>query len=1517
MKNEKKNKKIPKRKKTLFEKIINGILYFFLGLFVLFAILFGISQTHTFREYLREEIISNVNGSINGELHIGELDGTILTSLILRDVILESEKDTILNCKKIEVLVSPHKLMFDIIYIRKLEITDGSINLIKYENDIMNIAALTAMDESDTTSQEAATDTSDGKPFPYVIQLKDVLFSSVDFSMQRYDKLESTETYTELNFDDLRLDNIEMEVTGFTGFTKNDYALSLKKLAFESNMEGFRNTEIAGLFRLRENNVSIESFLLKNDFSNIIFNIFVNDFNIFEGITLEALKEANIRLGLNALQFNFDNLSTFLEATSFLKGSISAKLFVEGTLDELKINELLIDYQNTSLRGSGMVRDLLKPGKLYISTIFTNSVIKQTDANELLPSFGIPSYKNLPLVKIDTLKYEGYPNDFTSRIKARIGEGAFDVLASMDFTGKEMEYDIELSSQNLNVTPVSSYPMLLNIQRLKVTGEAVDPEKMKTSLSLAADRSTIGGLYYNQISLTTDANDGNISIDALLKTDEQMVNLDTDFYLKGAFAPSYDLYLQLDGINLSQFLDDPELESNINLIVTGKGRNFDYERISGNFAFDIKNSRFGGYDINDINMDVSILAGKNNKKRVNIDSELFEMDVFGEYSYLALADVVTKESMIFVDNLLTKVETYTPFQENEFAPDGSGNVDFIGGSNNALVFASEKFLDVDYKFVLKDLSPLKIFLGENDLSVKGVSTGTVKNDSTGFSLTMDSHIDSLSFGKPDSSFLLKHSQMNIQLNHPLEKTTFDDLKLSLITDIESFQLNESNEEKIIADASFNGQLRNSLFECTFSSTIMKDIFADSKLHLDLTSESIEIAFDSLSVAYFGYRLNNQEPFRIAFNEDDMRIHNFNLHHGLAEATINGYISDTKDHRMQLQLINFDLMEIQQTMLGITDTSLIDAKLSMNGIITGRFEEPVINITMSADSVNYNNVYFGILESTLSYDSLLLTPDISFVSMNDPDKKICSIYGNVPVNLSFENIEQRFSDIEPINITFEADSFNLGLVNNIIPNITDIDGKLFSEMNIYGYYPDLATSGNLQIKNTRFRALDNNLRYGTNIDISLNQDTLSLNSFVLQNVGELPRRGELRGSGQLILDGFTLLSSDVSIEGNLALLSSRSQAASPSLFGDLFVETERPIRFRSYGNVQNLSASIIVNNADLTFMQSQSAYTAGGDKFIYRYIDERVPDHTIVETDSSGGNGITISNNGNGRDNANFNYDVSISIEDEALMTFILSKELNQILVARLAGDVRYMMKNGQQNVQGELQVLEDSRLELFLKNFDAEGSIRFESDVANPNLDITATYSSYVTVSNDDGNDVEELVAVKIKLNGPLNQLTENLNENEDNIALYVGEQNIENDNPASQYDKADAVWFIITGNMRDNTADVTNDAVGSTGYSMAGSLLGGLLNNYLGDIVKSVELRKSGASTNTRFNLSGRFSKIRYSIGGSTNVFQDVSNANIKLEYPIIRNLLLRLERKEATREGNDQAEMINELGLKYRFQF
>ena len=119
-----------KKKRSVFRKIVNGFIIFFIVIVVLLLLFFGFSQTSTFREILRDEIVSRVESEINGHFQIDQIDGTIFTSLILRNTILFRDNDTILTAKYIKIKTSPLQLLLKKIYIRDFEINNARFSLL-------------------------------------------------------------------------------------------------------------------------------------------------------------------------------------------------------------------------------------------------------------------------------------------------------------------------------------------------------------------------------------------------------------------------------------------------------------------------------------------------------------------------------------------------------------------------------------------------------------------------------------------------------------------------------------------------------------------------------------------------------------------------------------------------------------------------------------------------------------------------------------------------------------------------------------------------------------------------------------------------------------------------------------------------------------------------------------------------------------------------------------------------------------------------------------------------------------------------------------------------------------------------------------------------------------------------------------------------------------------------------------------------------------------------------------------
>jgi hypothetical protein len=257
----------------------------------------------------------------------------------------------------------------------------------------------------------------------------------------------------------------------------------------------------------------------------------------------------------------------------------------------------------------------------------------------------------------------------------------------------------------------------------------------------------------------------------------------------------------------------------------------------------------------------------------------------------------------------------------------------------------------------------------------------------------------------------------------------------------------------------------------------------------------------------------------------------------------------------------------------------------------------------------------------------------------------------------------------------------------------------------------------------------------------------------------------------------------------------------------------------------------------------------------------------------------------------------------------------------MQGGLKYSNISGESLAQGSFELMQGSKLEFLGKTFDATGAIRFENDITNPYLDITSTYTADY-INPRDETATPQQVAVKIKIKGPLADLGKNLVNNQESLSIYVGARNIQNDVRETRYDYADAFSFILFGKFKDDLtaqdrAQVSTQAnlVGSTATSFLGSILTNFMNSAVGDLVNNISITQAGYYT--KFSVSGNFKKFRFTLGGTTETFQNISKANFGIIYNFSPKFSIRFDRKDPIVMSFGLDEKVDELALKYKFEF
>ncbi len=1498
-----------KRKRTLLQRIVNVFLYSGIALLILFIVFFSLTQTSFFRNYLKDYVVEKVNDSINGKLSIGTLEGTIFTTLTFRNTVVTMQNDTLLNAGKIEIKTSPLEILLKKIYVRKAEIANADIKFIEDSTGRLNLSRLFKPSPKDTTRSK----------FPFTIIVTDFALNNVNFTLQNYKNTNSAEVYDSLNLNDLRIKNINLGLRASANIASDEFEAELNNLSFTTNLDNFDLKNISGKLKAGRKEIAAENLKIQAGNSEIMLTARLKDYNVFDTTGKSELKNSLAAADIDG-DIDMNDLGKFIPLFRNSAGEVNLSTKLSGRMNDISVGDLELTYLGTHLQTKGWIHNLNETEDLGLKLKFINSFINEPDIVKLLPDLKIPDYDKLGLIKIDTLNFDGAPLDFKANLYLKTGSGDIYAKGNANFKKSLIRYNFDFSTLNFDVSPIFGLSTKLTSHG-KINGAGSSPKDLKADLSFSADGSTISGIKMDSLRLSVNADKKNILYNIKANSDTSTASLSGIFDFTDEKNPGYDIEGTIKNLDYSKIFNDPFNNGNLNFYLNGTGQNLDPDKINLYLSLVVTNSVMNGVKIDSSKVTFNIMSLDNDQKSVNITSDLADISVKGNFSLPKTISLLTDEA-----DLLTKVSNQKIRQLlGQDTAAANPQIKKAGLLKNKKIIS--RFSDVDqengftFNIKLKDFNLISIFLKRNELEIDGQISGKIYNSNDSVHVAINTNLEYLKFWGPKDVFFLSKLDLGFDFENSFYAENTDDIsaKINLTTkrvftgsDIHDFLFNLSlNKNK--AKVKFAGKLED---------------YLRAKLggQIDLAQNKADFDLDSLGIIYNNFNLYNKGDLRFSVSNDEINFKNFEMVRDRSALNLKGNLLRHGNQNLLVTLNHFNGKDISSNFAELSSANSPAADINLSAVINGNYTDPRINMQLYVDSISFKDKKLGRLTGRWKYGNKNLDLNVLFLdSLHTNVNPPLRIWGNIPMDLAFVGAPERFMKKKSMDLRIAAEEFNLSVFGDMLPQVKKVSGFLSADLNIKGNFAEPDPYGFIRINRGGFIAEANNLEYNTGLKINLAGHSVELDSLLVQNIEGTPNGGSMTGSGKATLENFDLTSSQFYLNGQLKILSEASKAVSPSLYGDLVVATNGKIEFTIDSTGAYLRAPISVVSANLTIPQAQRGYRNSAANFIYRYSQDttktrkkEIEFESLIALSQQRGTSVKVSPSRKSK----FDYSINVSIDKEAKITFILDQEFNQILTTVLKGDFKFQHIGEHPYAIGELKLVEGSTLEFLTKTFQAEGSLRFENELTDPYLDIVATYKNYYyppsADSSKSSNEVE--VAVKLKLKGPLKDLGKNFINNKDNLAVYYGSDNIENDIPDKTKDASDAVTFIVTGQFLGRqggfiAGSSQNNAFTGTASSIAGSLLGGFLNSYAGDYVRSVELRSVGAYT--KFNLSGKVNNFRYSFGGTTDIFSDISRANLKIEYPFFQKLLLRLERKEAITQTNNTSEMVNELGLKYKFEF
>lgn len=1457
----------------------------------------GYSQTSSFRELLRTTVIDEVNSSINGKLNIGKIEGTVFTSLFLRNTTLVYENDTLASISNLELKISPMQLLLKKLYIRNINLTGVNINLLQDKNGEWNLSKIAKEEEEEDTTESE---------LPFTIQVNELNLTDINFTRKTFENLNKNNELPKLDFDNLTVKNLNLTASFSADINNNNYALLLKQISFTPNFGNFHLNNLSGFFEVNKNYVGVRDLNFLSDSSSISLNAKLNGFNLFGNTSLEDFENYPISVEFTAAPFYFNDLSAFIEGTEILQGRPVAYLNGAGKFGEFDIKRLNLEYENTSLKASGKLYNLNKPDKLYLDFLINDSKIDYADILRLLPSLELPVFENLIANNLN-VDYKGEPTKFDAKLKGNFGDGSLDINAFMNLQKKEIEYDISFTTKDLNLRPVINVESGIT-SKGKIAGKSFDPALIEGAFNFTAVNSSLNGYQIDSLNLSSNGSGKVIDFNLRSIINNASANINGKLDFTNEETPSYNLTGRVNNLNLATFLNDSSFASSLNFTFGAEGKDLDIDSMTSVFNVELEHSSFREKIIENTKLQLN-LEKEETLRKINLVSDFADFNVSGEFDLSQAIDIISYEAATITEIISDKIDELNPVNViNTDLPKNKPEEtvpDFINTP-----------LTLNYDFEFKDFELIALLLNNDQLDINGNGEGKIQNDSSHFSVSSEIYLDY--FLNIDDENVIYLSEVNTEINFNRDNHSSDFDKLFGTLSLSGNRVYFGSQlSSVNADLIFN----QSKLIFNLETEYEDDLEAEAEGNITMSPLQQKINFNRLAVNYKGFEWINKDDMILTLSPDSVNFSNFEFVRDNSSISFNGTTYSDQTQNFDILVKNLTGDVLSKYFLGIDD-DYIESSLNIDGSIKGKFSEPEMDFNLTMNNLAYNNVKLGNIISNAKYKDKNVSANLVFVdSTYNINKPLLVLNGNIPIDLNFNPIEERINTSQFVDLSLISNGFNLSSLGNLIPKVNNQKGELIANLKIGGNINDLKYNGSLKVENGSFRYLSNYLDYNFKIDLESSDNEVTIKNLELSNTGDSKYTGTVNGTGNIILEGLGIDEIEVSFNGNLALLGNKSKSADPHLYGDLFVTTDGDLTYTYENERSFFRGKVFLEQTDLTYTATQVSTSSFQREFIYEYlIDSTKIDKEKLKFDRlvSNGNRNKSASSFSSKNDSDFDYDIEIEVTKNAQLKFIFAQAFK--LTAEAVGSFRYSQFNGVPRALGQFTLTGDSKLEFF-KTFKAEGSLRFETDVYDPFINIVATYRN-----NYEGEASAQEVGVKIRINSSLNNLGKNITSDEDFIAVYVGTQNIENNSPNPRYDDSDAVAFILLGKfLSDNTLSTSEktNAAQQIGTNTASTFLGPVLTNFtnsvVGDFINDVQLNQKGEFYN--FSVSGKVEQIRYSLGysfgGNQSSVQSIDRANLKFEYLFNPNFLISLERKDPVIQYTGLEEKINELVLKYKFEF
>ncbi len=837
-------------------------------------------------------------------------------------IVLDQEKDTLLNMPKFMVDMNQFSFKKRIIDVNTVQLNEGTIYLKQYKSGKTNFDFI--IDYFDSGAEPTVPVKK--KKAPYKITFGRIILNDVDF---KYHNQKSLAKVTGVNFDDVHLSDLNGI---FEQLNTTDHLMqaNIKNLTFKEK-SGFYLKNLSAFTTIDTNQIELEKLLLVTnqsrlkDYFRMKFKRFADFSDYFNKVRMKAnFKDSHL---------SSKDVAFFAPQLKDMSLSLDIDGQIEGLVKSLSAKALSVKAgKATYIKGDFVVKGLPNLSDTYMDLKIDMLGTNKKDLDELFRNTTGKSVKVIPAIvsKFGNVnfngRFTGFQNDFIAfgEFKTKLGRVVSDVNMKISkqgipsYSGNVKSYDFNLGA-------------LLDEKSLGRVTASVNIEGVGTELQSLKEKinGKIDYIDFNQYRFRNAVVNGTFDkklFNGSLKLNDKNINL--------VFDGTVDLNPKLPVFNFNATLKEAKLKSiklindslKVDAVFATNFSGNNLNNIQGNLVIShikLTNPK-GVYNIDSLELNA---AGIGTDRTLSIRSDIFDASIKGQYDLNSIPAYYQALAKTYIPSLKTSSTTY-----------------------NDQIF--------EFNLLVKRFEPIAELVAPGlEIEDQAVLVGNFNSKANIATL---------------NGFVRKIKYQGITVNNLIldENTTTNQLQAIITSD--RVDLNDS---LYIKNVNISNVLRNDSLSLNIKLSNSDDVN-----QLDLNG-LVEFAGDTtarVSILPSLVKINSEdwkieEKVRINFANGKTEIRNFDFTNGPQLLSINGELSKDPADLLRVGFKNFSLETLNPFVktLGIKLYGKVNGETQLSSLMAS----PKISDSLTIDSLMFNDTFIGSLIDTSSFDGAKKVADI--------------------------------------------------------------------------------------------------------------------------------------------------------------------------------------------------------------------------------------------------------------------------------------------------------------------------------------------------------------------------------------------------------------------------------------------------------------------------------------------------------------------------------------------------------------